>query len=182
MVLTRAMCHQLQFDQQIAEEYAKAPAKVAALTTPGVVSHIASRLDSTADLGALFRLVNDPCYRYELEPLAVRERERRERRLAEERQRDLITELRNRSIILYTPPLRAVKRSVLIVDMYVHLQDHLDLIDTTNDVMRFVLENFRSKGRSLIEEMQGNPDFDAEYRVYFVNKMSAVVNSIECFC
>lgn len=105
MVLTRAMCRQLQFAKQIAEEYAKAPAKVAALTTPGVVSHIASKLDSAADLGALFRLVNDPCYRYELEPIAVREREKRERRLAEERQRDLITELYNRSIILYTPPL-----------------------------------------------------------------------------
>ena len=54
----------------------------------------------------------------------------------------------------------AVKRSVLIVDMYAHLHDHLDLIDTTNDQMRFVLENFRSKGCSLIEEMEGNPDFD----------------------
>ena len=182
MVLTRAMCRQLQFAKQIAEEYAKAPAKVAALTTPGVVSHIASKLDSATDLGALFRLVNDPCYRYELEPIAAREREKRERRLAEERQQGLINELCERVVLMNTPPLMAVKRSVLIVDMYVHLRDHLDLIDTTNDRMRFVLENFRSKGRSLIEEMQGNPDFDEEYRVHFVNKMSEIVNSIACFC
>ena len=178
MVLTRAMYRQ----QQIAEEYAKAPAKVAALTTPGVVSHIASKLDSATDLGALFRLVNDPCYRYELEPIAAREREKRERRLAEERQQGLINELCERVVLMNTPPLMAVKRSVLIVDMYVHLRDHLDLIDTTNDRVRIVLENFRSKGRSLIEDMQANPDFDPEYRVYFENKMSAIVNQIACFC
>ena len=168
--------------QQIAEEYAKAPTKVAALTTPGVVSHIASKLDSTADLGALFRLVNDPCYRYELEPIAARKREERERRLFEERQQGLLKELRDRAVLMSNIPLRAVKRSDLIVDLYVHLHDHLDLIDTTNDRVRIVLENFRSKGRSLIEDMQANPDFDPEYRVYFENKMSAIVNQIACFC
>lgn len=168
MVLTRAMYRQQVIDT--------------VLTTPGVVSHIASKLDSTADLGALFVLVNDRNYRYELEPIAMRKRQERERRLAEERQQGVINELCERALLSSTAPLMAVKRSTLIVDLYVYLHDHLDLIDTTNDRMRFVLENFRSKGRSLIEDMQGNPDFDPEYRVYFENKMSAIVNHIACFC
>lgn len=174
MVLTRAMYYQ----QQIAEECAKAQTKVAALTTPGVVSHIASKMDSTADLGALFMLVNDRNYRYELEPFAERKREERERRIAKERQQGVIDELRERAVLMNITPMMAVKRSTLIVDMYVYLYDHLDLIDTTNDGMRFVLGTFRSKGLSLIENMQGNPDFDPEFRVYFENKMSAIVNHI----
>ena len=178
MVLTRAMHYQ----KQIAEEYAKAPTKVAALTTPGVVSHIASKLDSTADLGALFVLVNEPRYRYELEPIAARKRQERERRLAEERQQGVIDELCERAVFMNITPMMAVKRSVLIVDLYVYLHDHLDLIDTTNDRMLFALETFRSKGRSLIEDMQGNTDFDPEYRMYFENKMSAILNQIVCFC
>lgn len=155
---------------------------VTALTTPGVVSHIAAKLDSTADLGALFVLLNDPYYRYELEPIAAQERQKRERRLAKEREETLINELFYRITVL-NKSQRALTKVDLAIDMYVHLHENIHLFDTTNDRIRNLFNTFKSTGIRILEDVRYNiHSLDPEYRVYVDNKLSAIVNCIACFC
>jgi len=167
MVLTRAM-----YRQQVI---------YAALTTPGVVSHIASKLDTSADLGALFVLVNDPRYQFEMEPIAAIERQKRELRLAQERSLAVIKGISDRVMGANTGPTKAVERADRVVELYTFIGENVHLIDTTSDC-RIVLEVCLSQGFILIDSMRANVEtFDPEYRVYFENKIGDALEQIDRF-
>ena len=179
MVLTRAMYRQQVID--------------AALITPGVVSQIASNMDSTADLGALFVLVNEPRYRYEMEPIAAIERQKRELRLAQELELRLAKEREERSLAVIkgisdrvmganTGSMKSVERADRVVELYTFIGENMHLIDTTSFDNRMVLEVCQTQGFILIDSMRANVEtFDPEYRVYFENKICDALEQVDRF-
>lgn len=86
-VLTRSRKAILRNKNACDEEARKASLKIAALSVPGVVSQIASKLPKKdRAIKGLFTLVNDARYRHELQPfadeyLAIQEKRREEQRL-----------------------------------------------------------------------------------------------------